>query len=88
MSDLDLPSFELKKSAMANADMVQVILQCEVWFQARVDQLNEVAEHLKNCESIDLNGMEITVPKVMKGMRIGLVTAVSLLGNFPLKIGG
>lgn len=88
MTELDLPSFELKESGLANEDGAQLILQCESWFQARTDLLNETAEHMKTCQSVDLGGVEITDPKVIKGMRHGLLIALSLLGKFPLKVGG
>jgi hypothetical protein len=88
MSNLDLPNLELKESGITNEDGAQLILQCEAWFQARIDLLNETAEHMKKAETVDLNGTEITDPKVIKGMRYGFLTAVSLLGKFPLKLGG
>lgn len=87
MSELNLPSFEQKENGLANEDCAQLILQCESWFQARTDLLNETAEHMKTCQSVELGGIEITDPKVIKGMRNGLLIAVTLLGKFPLKVG-
>ena len=88
MSDLDLPNFDQKKSGITNEDGAQLILQCEAWFQARMDLLNQTAEQLKSTETIALNGTQITDPNVIKGMRLGFLTAVSLIGEFPLKLGG
>lgn len=87
MSELNLPSFKQKESGLANEDGAQLILQCESWFQARTDLINQTAEQMKTCQCIELGDLEITDPNVIKGMRYGLLTAITLLGKFPLKVG-
>jgi hypothetical protein len=85
---MPLEKLNLERVERANTsdDVANIITQAESWFNAKKDSLNDLQQYLKSAEVIDINGTKIEDPKIIKGMKIGVIVCISQLGDFPIKL--
>lgn len=85
MSDLDLDlDLEPAESACINEDAAKIFMQLEAWFESRTDKLQEIAKN--DVETIRINDTESSNPDFINGFKAGLITAVQVMGKFPVNV--
>ncbi len=77
--------FDEVKSLIVNQDVVKFIERIEAHYEAKFDDISNVIEYSKKADVLKINDMEIDDPDQIKGIRIGLILAKSLIGDFPVK---
>ncbi len=81
MFDLNI---ERSESAHVNEDAANIIIQLEAWFESRTDKLQEIAKN--DVDTIRINDTENNNPDFINGFKAGLITAVQVMGEFPVNV--
>lgn len=78
--------FSTISSASVSNETAQLLMQIEEVYQNRKDQLGQILTLLKKTKRIQLNGIEIEDPDIVKGITIGISIANNIMGEFPAQV--
>ena len=76
---------------MTNEQLQNLALQLKTWFESKTNGLQEAADNVKDLEKLTIAinediELKLKTPEEVKAYRIGLLTAIGVLGEFPLEV--
>ena len=79
-------SIWIKANKNITRSLVAQLKAIEEVYQNRKDQLGQILTLLKKTKRIQLNGIEIEDPDIVKGITIGISIANNIMGEFPAQV--
>ena len=85
IESLDL-NFDVPDTLSVDDETAGFISKIKFHHEQKVNQLDDLVQAIKETPRLDLGGVQIDDPDQVKGVRIGLQIAKSIIGDFPIKI--
>ena len=76
---------------MDDEQLKTFVTDLQGWFDARIKSLNDTAENIKDAPKLTLDfgedlKIKLKTPEEVKAYRLGLFSAISAMGEFPVTI--
>lgn len=86
---MDMSNEEIEESLEGYSEEEALFIKLKIWFDSRIDQLQQIADLNENERLLIQNKegerVEIT-GDLRKGIQLGCETAIDVFGDFPIKI--